>query len=261
MKTYKVNSVQCFLSISWWFDVLWISEKNVRENAFEKNKNKPGLSVIINRPLNNWPQNWNSLAWRTLGCCKVKTKARLPWKKYSVHFFEASWPWYRQPSDCCWRSISARENSTQTRNIPGDKATAILLSVAPLPALPSPPIKGIFGRLAVFVFLKYENQKTISFRISSALILFPAVSLHMNSFVKFEFLISWNLGKWKLKIHFQLRYQAKISKIKDYRLVFLFLENKKWKPPPGHFQFLIFDFQNIKNCFSILPFIETKIDN
>ena len=41
----------------------------------------------------------------------------------------------------------------------GDKTTAILLSVAPLPALPSPPIAGIFGRLAIFVFLKYENSK------------------------------------------------------------------------------------------------------
>ena len=43
----------------------------------------------------------------------------------------------------------------------GNKTTAILLSVAPLPALPSPPITGIFGRLAIFVFLKYQNQKTI----------------------------------------------------------------------------------------------------
>ena len=54
---------------------------------------------------------------------------------------------------------------------------------------------------------------------------------------------------------------GKNLKIKDYRLVFRFLKNKKGQPPPGHFQFLIFDFQNIENCFSILPFVETKIDN
>ena len=118
MKAYKVNSVQFFLSISWWFDALWISEKIVRESAFEKNKKKPWLSAIINRPLNNWAQNWNSLAFRSLGCCKVKTKAHLPWKKYSAHFFETSWPWYRQASDCCWRNISARDSSTETRNTP-----------------------------------------------------------------------------------------------------------------------------------------------
>ena len=54
---------------------------------------------------------------------------------------------------------------------------------------------------------------------------------------------------------------GKNLKIKDYRLVFLFLKNKKWKPPPGHFQFLIFDFQNIENCFPISCFLETKIDD
>ena len=32
-------------------------------------------------------------------------------------------------------------------------------------------------------------------------------------------------------------------------------------PPPGHFQFLIFDFQNIENCFPISCFLETKIDD
>ena len=59
--------------------------------------------------------------------------------------------------------------------------------------------------LVCFQFLFFSNtkiKKRFSFRISSSLILFPAVSLHMNSFVKFEFLISWNLWNRKLKIQF-----------------------------------------------------------
>ena len=105
-------------------------------------------------------------------------------------------------------------------------------------------------------FLFFSNtkiKKRFSFRISSALILFPAVSLHMNSFVKFEFLISWNLGKWKLKIHFQLRYQAKISKLK---IIVQFSFSLKTRNESRHLA--IFKHEN---CFSILPFVETKIDN
>ena len=59
--------------------------------------------------------------------------------------------------------------------------------------------------LVCFQFLFLSNtkiKKRFSFRISSSQILFPAVSLHMNSFVKFEFLISWNLWNRKLKIQF-----------------------------------------------------------
>ena len=41
------------------------------------------------------------------------------------------------------------------------KATAILFAVAPLPVLLSPPVTDIFGLLAIFVFHKYKNQKTI----------------------------------------------------------------------------------------------------
>ena len=37
--------------------------------------------------------------------------------------------------------------------------------------------------------------------------------------------------------------------------------NLESKPPTDHFQFSVFDFQNIENCFSILCFLETKIDN
>ena len=59
--------------------------------------------------------------------------------------------------------------------------------------------------LVCFQFLFFSNtkiKKRFSFRILSSLILFPAVSLHMNSFVKFEFLISWNLWNKKWKIQF-----------------------------------------------------------
>ena len=63
------------------------------------------------------------------------------------------------------------------------KATAILFAVAPLPVLPSPPVTDIFGLLAIFVFDKYKNQNPFSFWISSALKLFRAFSLHLNSFV------------------------------------------------------------------------------
>ena len=82
--------------------------------------------------------------------------------------------------------------------------------------------------LVCFQFLFFSNtkiKKRFSFRISSSLILFPAVSLHMNSFVKFEFLISWNLWNKKWKILTSL--PSKNIKIEDYRLVFLFLKNKK----------------------------------
>ena len=129
------------------------------------------------------------------------------------------WPWYRQTSDCCWRNISARDSSKETRNTrrQDDKMTRRRpccfrsRHFRLYPPLPSQ------GFLVGWQFLFSSNtkiKKRFSFRISSALIKFPAVSFHMNSFVKFEFLISWNLGKWKLKIHFQLRYQAKISKLK-----------------------------------------------
>ena len=42
------------MSTSWWLEVLKITEKIIRENAFEHKKNKPGLSA--NRPSNNWVQ-------------------------------------------------------------------------------------------------------------------------------------------------------------------------------------------------------------
>ena len=128
---------------------------------------------------------------------------------------KTSWPWYRQTSDCCWRNISSRDSSTKTRIIPlGTRGAPSCFDSRHFRFYPPFPSQ-IF--LVGWQFLFFSNtkiKKRFSFRISSALILFPAVSLHMNSFVKFEFLISWNLGKWKLKIHFQLRYQAKISKLK-----------------------------------------------
>ena len=40
------------MSTSWWLEALKITEKIIRENAFEHKKEKPGLSA--NRPSNNW---------------------------------------------------------------------------------------------------------------------------------------------------------------------------------------------------------------
>ena len=39
------------------------------------------------------------------------------------------------------------------------------------------------------------------------------------------------------------------------------IENKKLKPLTGHFQFLVFYFQNIEEWCLILPFLATKIEN
>ena len=61
--------------------------------------------------------------------------------------------------------------------------TAILLAVAPLPVLPSPPVTAIFCPLAIFVFINTKIKKRFSFWISSALVLFPAFSLHLKSSV------------------------------------------------------------------------------
>ena len=83
------------------------------------------------------------------------------------------------------------------------KTTAILFAVAPLPVLPSPTRHSYIWSVFNFCFSRLTKiKKRFTFRISSSLILFPAVSLHMNSFVKFEFLISWNLWNRKLKIQF-----------------------------------------------------------
>ena len=67
---------------------------------------------------------------------------------------------------------------------------------------PPPPVTVIFGLFSIFVFSTTKIKKRFTFWILSSLILFPAISLHMNSFVKFEFLISWNLWNRKLKIQF-----------------------------------------------------------
>ena len=119
-----------------------------------------------------------------------------------------SWLWIFDFQFSIWNKNQMDENHTDPRRAPSCFDSRHFRFYPPFPSQ-------IF--LVSWQFLFFSNtkiKKRFSFRISSALILFPAVSLHMNSFVKFEFLISWNLGKWKLKIHFQLRYQAKISKLK-----------------------------------------------
>ena len=141
----------------------------------------------------------------------VRTAARLQqkhtyqWKNIQIISLKTSRPWYRQTLDCCWRNISPRDGSTKTWNTPSlhvqDDRHLVCSRATSGFTLPHPSQLYLVG----FQFLFFSNRKIktrFSFRISSSLILFPAVSLHLNSFVKFEFLISWNLWNRKLKIQF-----------------------------------------------------------
>ena len=118
--------------------------------------------------------------------------------------------------DCCWRNISARESSTKTRNtssLQGD--CHLVCSRATSSFTPPPPVTDIFGLLAIcFIYINTKIKKRFSFCISSALILFRAFSLHLNSFVQFE-----------LFNNHESREEES--------------ENNKLKPLTGHFQFLI----------------------
>ena len=67
---------------------------------------------------------------------------------------------------------------------------------------PPLPSQVFLVRWQFLFFINRKIKKRFSVWISPALILFPVVSLHMNCFVKFEFLISLNLGNRKLKIQF-----------------------------------------------------------
>ena len=114
--------------------------------------------------------------------------------------------WKRRDHDTgkLWIAVGvAFPPETARRRLLHYKTTAILFAVTPLPLLPSPTRHSYIWSVFNFFFLSNTKiKKRFSFRISSSLILFPAVSLHMNSFVKFEFLISWNLWNRKLKIQF-----------------------------------------------------------
>ena len=110
---------------------------------------------------------------------------------------------FRQALDCCWRYISLRDGSTKTWNTPSLQDDRHLVCSRATSGFTLPHPSQLY--LVCFQFLFFSTtkiKKGFRFRISSSLILFPAVSLHMNSFVKFEFLISLNLGNGKLKIQF-----------------------------------------------------------
>ena len=53
-----------------------------------------------------------------LDVARLKQKHTYREKNIQPISLKTSWPWYRQTSDCCWRNISARDSSTETRNTP-----------------------------------------------------------------------------------------------------------------------------------------------
>ena len=142
-------------------------------------------------------------ALRTYNAARLQQKHTYQWKNIQIISLKTSRPWYRQALDCCWRNISPRDGSTKTWNTPSLQDDRHLVCSRATSGFTLPHPSQLY--LACFQFLFFSTtkiKKRFSFRISSSLILFPAVSLHMNSFVRFEFLISWNLGNRKLKIQF-----------------------------------------------------------
>ena len=134
---------------------------------------------------------------------RLQQKHTYQWKNIQIISLKTSRPWYRQALDCCWRNISPRDGSTKTWNTPSLQDDRHLVCSRATSGFTLPTRYSYIW--SVFNFCFFSNtkiKKRFSFRVSSSLILFPAVSLHMDSFVKFEFLISWNLWNRKLKIQF-----------------------------------------------------------
>ena len=121
-------------------------------------------------------------------------------KKHSDHFFENVSASFRLLLALHFpqrRLDEDMEHSFTTRRAPS------CLPSRHFRFYPPPPVTVIFGLFSIFFFFSTTKiKKRFTFRISSSLILFPAVSLHINSFVKFEFLKSRNLWNGKLKIQF-----------------------------------------------------------
>ena len=114
-------------------------------------------------------------------------KSLIPVKKQSVHFLENVLAMIQVGFGLLFLAAGVtfplETARRRHRTLLHYKATAILLAVAPLPVLPSPPVTTIFCPLAIFVFINTKIKKRFSFWISLALVLFPAFSLHLNSFV------------------------------------------------------------------------------
>ena len=114
-------------------------------------------------------------------------KSLIPVKKQSVHFLENVLAMIQVGFGLLFLAAGVtfplETARRRHRTLLHYKATAILLAVAPLPVLPTPPVTAIFCPLAISVFINTKIKKRFSFWISSALVLFPAFSLHLNSFV------------------------------------------------------------------------------
>ena len=141
-------------------------------------------------------------ALRTYNAARLQQKHTYQWK--NIRLFR----WKRLGYDTgrLWIAVGVTfpRETAQRRHatLLHYKTTADLFAVAPLPVLPPHPSQLYLVCFHFLFFSTTKIKKRFSFRILSSLILFPAVSLQMKSFVKFEFLISWNLWNRKLKIQF-----------------------------------------------------------
>ena len=84
--------------------------------------------------------------------------------------------------------------------------------------------------LVCFQFLLFSTtkiKKRFTFRISSSLILFPAVSLHMKLLCQVLIFYKLEFREQEIENSILTSVPSKNLKIEDYRLVFLFLKNKK----------------------------------
>ena len=68
----------------WWLKALKITEKIIRENAFELKKKKPGLSA--NRPSNNWAQSFCLKKKKKRVLLSPTTDAQATFRQYRINF-------------------------------------------------------------------------------------------------------------------------------------------------------------------------------
>ena len=119
----------------------------------------------------------------TYYAARLQQKHTCQWKNIQLNSLKICRPWYRQALASCWRNISAKDSLTKTRNMEHS-----FTSRRPPSCLQSrhfrfyPPLPSqVFLVGWQFLFFKNRKIKTrFSFWISPALILFPAVSLHMK---------------------------------------------------------------------------------
>ena len=100
-------------------------------------------------------------ALRTYNAARLQQKHTYQWKNIQIISLKTSRLWYRQAFDCCWRNISPRDGSTKTCNTPSLQDDRRLVCSRATSGFTPPPVTVIFGLFSFFVFLDYENQKTI----------------------------------------------------------------------------------------------------